>query len=128
SGEDIKAAADLRDELLARKIEDLSTVQRAEREDELSDWLEEQGIPEPWVLAENLAELGATTAELDKLAASVGHIEGALSLGVRWIEGSAGMYRMVGEIISASERIAHSVQSIKVHAHMDSNPDKQPVN
>ncbi|MCB9893587.1 MAG: hypothetical protein H6839_03985 [Planctomycetes bacterium] len=127
SAEDIKAAAELRDKLLVRTPKELTPVQRGEREDEMSDWLEAHGIPEPWVLAENLVDVGATIEELEQLADLIGHVEGGLVLGLRWIHGSTSMHRMVGEIISASERIAQLVQSIKVHAHMDRNPDKQPV-
>lgn len=127
SKEQLQAAAALRDSLMTRKPPELTSVQRSEREDELSDWLEAHGVPEPWVVAENLADMGATITELDELAALMDGVEGAIPFGVRWIEGTAGAHRMVAEIISASERVSHLVQSIKVHAHLDSNPDKQEV-
>lgn len=127
SREQIMAAAAYRDELMARTPPDLSSVQRSEKEDELTDWLEDHGVPEPWIVAENLADMGATTTELEELAKSMNGVEGAVTYGIRWIEGTAGAHKMLGEIISASERISHLVQSIKVHAHLDSNPDKQEV-
>jgi signal transduction histidine kinase len=34
---------------------------------------------------------------------------------------------LVREILSAADRISHLVSSIKVHAHMDRNPDKQDI-
>ena len=127
SAEQIQAAANLRDSLLRRKAPVLTAVQRSECEDQVTDWLEEHGLTEPWLLAENLVDMGATIDELEKLADEIGDAEGALPYGIRWIEGTAGAHKMVGEIISSSERISHLVQSIKVHAHLDSNPDKQEV-
>ena len=127
SKEQIQAAAALRDTLMSRTPPEMSAVERSEREDELSDWLEDHNVPEPWLLAENLADMGATINELDGLANLLGDTEGAVPYGIRWIEGTAGAHKMVGEIISSSERISHLVQSIKVHAHLDSNPDKQNV-
>ena len=124
----IAAAVEFRDGLLAKpRDEELTALQRGEREDEISDWLEDHGVPEPWLLAENLVRMGATCGELQEFADSItGDIE-TLPLALRWIEGSSGAQMMVGEILSAAERISHLVQSVKVHAHMDSNPDKQPV-
>lgn len=127
STDQIQSAASYRDTLMARKPPELTSVERSEREDELSDWLEDHGVPEPWLVAENLADMGATVAELEALGAQMGTVEGAIPYGLRWIEGTAGAHKMVGEIISASERVSHLVQSIKVHAHLDSNPDKQDV-
>ncbi|MCC7510556.1 MAG: GHKL domain-containing protein [Planctomycetes bacterium] len=123
--EHIDTTVAFRTRLFQREPVEFTTVQRAEREDELSDWLEKHGVPQPWVAAETFAELGVTVDELDRYANSVP--AAVLPLGLQWLEGTAVSGRMIREILSATERIAQLVGAVKVHAHLDSNPDKQPA-
>jgi signal transduction histidine kinase len=126
--EDIEAAVKFRDHMVKREgTENLSSVARGEREDEVADWLEEHNLPEPWVMAEQLVSMGVTVRELDEFADAVKADGATLPLALQWIEGSAVAYLLVREILSAADRISHLVSSIKVHAHMDRNPDKQEI-
>ncbi|MBX3458981.1 MAG: cyclic nucleotide-binding domain-containing protein [Planctomycetes bacterium] len=123
--DDIDCTVEFRNKLWQRTPPEFTAVQRAEREDELSDWLEDHGVPEPWVVAENLAEVGATLADLEDYASRVSPT--AMAFGLRWIDGVSVSARMIREILSAADRISQLVGAIKVHAHLDSNPDKQPT-
>ncbi|MCA8935103.1 MAG: cyclic nucleotide-binding domain-containing protein [Planctomycetes bacterium] len=126
--ENIARAVAFRDKFMQREPEDkLTSLQRGELEDEVSDWLEERGIGESWVLAEQLVSMGVKGDDLDEFENGLGVEPELLVTALQWIEGSAAAYRMVQEILSSAERISGLVQSIKVHAHLDRNPDKQPV-
>jgi signal transduction histidine kinase len=126
--EDIAAAVAFRNRMTSREgAEELSSVARGEREDEISDWLEDNKVPEPWVMAEQLVSMGVSVAELDEFAAAVKPDGATLPLALQWIEGSAVAYLLVREILSAADRISHLVQSIKVHSHLDRNPNKQEI-
>lgn len=126
--ENIARAVAFRDKFMQRDPDDkLTSLQRGELEDGVSDWLEERGIGESWVLAEQLVSMGVTGDDLDEFESGMGVEPELLVTALQWIEGSAAAYRMVQEILSSAERISGLVQSIKVHAHLDRNPDKQPV-
>ena len=126
--EDVTAAVNFRNRMTTREgIETLSAVARGEREDEISDWLEEHDVPESWVMAEQLVSMGVTVAELDEFAGALKTDGATLPLALQWIEGSAVAYLLVREILSAADRISHLVQSIKVHSHLDRNPNKQEI-
>jgi signal transduction histidine kinase len=126
--EDIEAAVKFRNHMIKREgAESLSAVARGEREDEVADWLEDHQVPEPWVMAEQLVSMGVTMKELDEFAAAVKADGATLPLALQWIEGSAVAHLLVREILSAADRISHLVQSIKVHSHLDRNPNKQEI-
>ena len=100
-----------------------SALDRSAREDELADWLDDHGVPHAYVVAEVLAEEGATPAALDRLAADVP--EGAIGDVVLWIEKGMAAERLMGEIERAAGRISELVASVKAYSHMDRAPDRQ---
>ena len=100
-----------------------SALSRSGREDELADWLEDHGVEHPYLLAEVLAEEGATPSALDTLSGTVP--EGALGDVVHWIEKGMAADRLMGEIGRSAERISGLVASIKAYSHMDRAPDRQ---
>jgi signal transduction histidine kinase len=103
----------------------VTALQRSEKEDDLAEWLEDHGVPHAYVVAEVLAEEGATPDALDHLAESVP----AEALGdvVLWIEKGMAAERLLGEIERAAGRISDLVASVKRYSHMDQAPDRQPV-
>lgn len=103
----------------------LSALERSEREDELAGWLEDHGVPHAYVVAEVLAEEGATPSALDHLADEVP--EGALADVVLWIEKGMAVDRLMGEIERSAERISGLVASVKAYSHMDRAPARQPT-
>lgn len=101
----------------------LSALERSEKEDELADWLEDHGVPHAYVVAEVLAEEGATPDALDRLAQTVP--ESALADMVLWIEKGLAIERLMGEIDRSAERISGLVASVKEYSHMDRAPARQ---
>lgn len=125
--EHVQAASRFRERVMRRDAaRAMSSVERSEREDEIADWLEAHQVPKPWVVAEQLAEAGIASADLDGLAAQLP--PDVLPMAIQWIEGSAGAHMLIQDILSAVERISQLVGSIKVYAHMDRAPEKEAHN
>ena len=95
-------------------------LERSAREDELSDWLEEHGVPEPWDVAAIFDDAGVTLEHLVDLAQNLP--ERALSDALVWLGGGIESDRIVGEITTAAGRISELVSSIKTYSHIDQSP------
>ena len=102
-----------------------SALDRSAREDELADWLEDHGVEHAYLVAEVLAEEGATTGALDQLAGEVP--EAAMGDVVLWIEKGMAVDRLMAEVERSAGRIAELVASIKAYSHMDRAPARQPT-
>lgn len=101
----------------------LTMLQKADLEDELSDWLFENGLKD--IDPEGLVERGFTTAELNlfKEASSLEELpvllEGVSSILVA--------NKMAEEIRVSSERISDLVGAVKNFTFMDKNTDRQLI-
>jgi len=103
-----------------------SLMNRTNREDELTDWLEDNGFGDCYMLSETLAEYGFCDNELDDLKDMLG-TEVFPSV-VGWIDNVLTTEKMVGEIKEASNRISKLVSSVKSYSHMDRSTDFEPTN
>ena len=103
-------------------LEKLSMMERNAREDEMADWLEDQGVSDGYDVAENFAEFGLQVDELEQ----IGDILQGQHLGpvFHWLNNVLITERMVGEIQEASGRISELVASVKSYTHMDRSPDR----
>ena len=102
-----------------------SALDRSATEDDLADWLEDHGVPRAYVVAEVLAEEGATPDALDRLAGEVP--PDALADVVLWIEKGMAVERLVGEIERSAGRISELVASVKAYSHRDQAPVRQLI-
>jgi signal transduction histidine kinase len=93
----------------------LSAIQQAEREEEISDWLDAHQLDPD--TAELLVDTAVTIEALDKVAAVVSGP--ALDAVLRWTASSCSVRRMASEIQEASMRISGIVLAIKGFTHMD---------
>jgi signal transduction histidine kinase len=101
----------------------LSSVARADREDEIAEWLAENDANEESALP--LADSGVTLAALDALATSV---DGdALDASLRWIAASCVVRTLSSEIETATSRIHDLVGAVKGFSYMDHAPTPEPV-
>ncbi|MEL6616687.1 MAG: ATP-binding protein, partial [Bacteroidota bacterium] len=100
-----------------------SALERSEQEDELADWLEDHNVPHAYIVAEVLAEEGATPKALDHLATTIP--PEALPDVVLWIEKGMAVDRLMSEIERSAERISELVASVKSYSHMDRAPTRQ---
>src|SRR6185312_10744643 len=68
---------------LVSKAPTLSPIEASDREDEISDWLDDRGVTDGWQLAPVFVQAGLDTAWLDNVAATVD--EGTLDGALRWL-------------------------------------------
>jgi len=101
------AAADLR-----------SPLDRADREDAVSAWLDDHEIDPS--LAEPLGHSTATLAQLDAAAAILSGAQ--LTLALRYVAADLTTRRLTSEIEKAASRIHNLVAAVKKHTHMDRAP------
>ena len=103
--------------------EDLSLMEREERNDDLMDWFEDHDIHNGDEIAETLIDWEFQPEHLDRIAAVVP--QKSLQPIIWWIETSLTTESLVGEIQTASSRISELVSSIKSYSHMDSDPSME---
>src|SRR5215212_2361451 len=92
-----------------------SPIERAEREDEIADWLAERGLDV--AAAEALADTSVTIKALDHIAAAV-HGP-ALNAVLRWTAAGCSVRSLASDIQEAAMRISGLVMAIKGFTHMD---------
>ncbi len=122
---------DFVNDLLFSKIENgidksESLMARTEREDDLTDWLEDNGYGDCYALSETLADFGFCTDDLDALLENVSAEN--FPRVIEWIDNVLTTEKMVGEIKEASNRISKLVNSVKGYSHMDRSTDLEPTN
>lgn len=121
---------DVVNDLLFRRIEEyepgtLGLMERSDREDELTEWLEDHGFEDGMEIAENLVEFGFSMEDVECILEKTGpeHFPPVIA----WVDNNLTTEKMVCEIAEASGRIAELVQSIKGYTHMDRAKDRQAV-
>ena len=103
----------------------LSLIERTALEDELGDWLEQNGINEPWQMTETFADYGFTNDDFEQIKLLLRPEDLPSVLG--WLNQVFSTERLVSEIEEASRRINTLVTSVKGYTHMDQAPEKQRV-
>ena len=103
--------------------QELSMLEKSDREDEFMDWFDDHEIEEADELAENLADYNFSLDELEKIHEAVPTAN--LFAVLNWINQMLITERLVNEIQDASERINKLVTSVKSYSHMDQSPEKQ---
>ena len=101
----------------------LTLMEKAEREDEIIDWMEEHGIEDGYELADIMADFGFTIKDLETIDSMVSETD--LPPVIRWLNQVLNTEKIVNEIKEASQRINDLVCSVKSYTHMDRAPEKQ---
>jgi signal transduction histidine kinase len=104
----------------------LSALDRMEKEDEITDWLEKTGITGSHEVSETFADEGFSPGDFDTIKATVNK-EAFMEL-IRWFENLVSSKRIIKDLEEASNRISFLVGAIKSHVHMDRTQDLQPTN
>jgi signal transduction histidine kinase len=101
----------------------LTALQESEREDEITDWLDEHQIANAWELAPIFVGAGTSTDFLDKVAAGAprGLLEGAL----RWLAYTLETELLIAEITDSVTRISSLVAAAKQYSNMDRAPHER---
>ena len=105
--------------------EKLSPLQKMEREDEVNNWLEHEGITGNDVAGEIFVEHRITSSDLETIRNGVSN-EAFIQV-LHWIENLLISQRIIKDLEEASARISNLVGAIKSHVHMDQTNELQPT-
>ena len=108
---------------IAAEQQTLTLLEKNQLEDELTTWLEANGIENAYEFAENFVAFNLTQADLNHLKAILR--EEDLAPVVDWVAQVLTSEALVKEIEEASKRINTLVCSIKSYTHMDHAPEKE---
>ena len=103
----------------------LSALQRMKNEDELTHWLEANGLPVDQQVVETFTEAGFSGEDLETLHNNVAREDLAQIL--LWIENLLSSQQIIKDLEEASTRISNLVGAIKSHVHMDRTNELQPT-
>jgi signal transduction histidine kinase len=98
----------------------LTPMEASDREDEISDWLDDHGIRDGWDLAPTFVSAGLDVAWLEHVEATVdaGTLEGAL----RWLNYTVETEMLMNEIEDSTTRVSTLVGAAKQYSQLDRAP------
>jgi signal transduction histidine kinase len=100
-----------------------NSLEQADREEELLDWMDSRGVLEGHRLTDGLVEAGVTIPELEELAEKVG-IDALTDVLTR-IHLVLLAARLVKEIEVSTTRISEIVKAVKEYTFMDQAPEQE---
>jgi signal transduction histidine kinase len=131
----LSALVGLQEEAAERvaKAPALSPLEASDREDTISDWLDEHGITRGWELAPIFVQAGLDTAWLDQVAATMadapdagdagtGPAGEALDGAMRWLGYTVETELLMNEISDSVTRISSLVDAAKQYSQLDRAP------
>jgi signal transduction histidine kinase len=98
----------------------LSPLEASDREDALTDWLEDHGIDQGWQLAPTFVQAGLDVDWLEQVAAAVD--EEILPGAVGWLNYTIETELLMNEIEDSTTRISHLVDAAKQYSQLDRAP------
>ncbi|MGW7544866.1 ATP-binding protein [Streptomyces sp. NPDC054770] len=105
------------------KASTLSPMEAADREDALTDWLEDRGIDRGWELAPTFVQAGLDVDWLEQVAAAVE--EGILPNAVGWLNYTIETELLMNEIEDSTTRISNLVDAAKQYSQLDRAPYRE---
>ncbi|MEV7738965.1 ATP-binding protein [Streptomyces sp. NPDC088921] len=98
----------------------LSPLQAADREDTLTEWLEDHGIEQSWQMAPTFVQAGLDNEWLDRVATMVD--EQTLPAAIGWLHSAVETELLMDEITDSTDRISHLVDAAKQYSQLDRAP------
>ncbi len=123
TAEQFAVVNDLRGELdpLAQRLDGLAS---ADREDDLTDWLDDHGVDRGWVIAPPLAAAGASPAWCARMEEALG--SEALDPALGWVASAVQMSALLSEVKESTQRVSSLVSAVKSYSQLD-RAGLQPV-
>ncbi|POX46955.1 ATP-binding protein [Streptomyces sp. Ru72] len=102
------------------KATPVSPLEASDREDAITDWLDDRGIDGGWQLAPTFVQAGLDTDWLDQVAAAVDErtLEGA----VRWLNYTVETELLMNEIEDSTTRVSTLVNAARQYSQLDRAP------
>ncbi len=115
----LRNLVDLQETVIARlkNAVELTPMQAADREDELTDWLDDHAVRDGWDLSPVLTAAGMDVACLDEIADKVD--PSLLEQSIRWLGYTLETEMLMSEVEDASARISALVGAAKQYSQMD---------
>lgn len=104
----------------AAQPDDLDSLSRSDREEELERWLEGHGLENPWEFAPILVSLGYGTSALAALAENFTVAQ--FQVAIAWLSSTFTIYSLLAEIGQGAGRITELVQALKSYTYLDQAP------
>jgi signal transduction histidine kinase len=98
----------------------LDPLTAADREDEITDWLQDRGMDDGWKLAPTLMAAGLDPTWLEDAAQDLG--PNALAPALRWINCTLMASSLLEQLSEATRRISDLVRAVKEFTYMDRAP------
>jgi signal transduction histidine kinase len=105
---------------LVAKAPKLSPLETNDREDAITDWLDDRGIANSWDLAPIFVQAGLDTAWLDQVTETVD--ESILDSALRWLGYTVETELLMNEIEDSTTRISTLVGAAKQYSQLDRAP------
>ncbi|GAP47682.1 ATP-binding protein [Streptomyces azureus] len=102
------------------KAPTLSPLEASDREDALTDWLDDHGILDGWRIAPAFVQAGLDEDWLDQVAAAVD--EELLPSAIGWLNYTVETELLMDEINDSTTRISHLVDAAKQYSQLDRAP------
>jgi signal transduction histidine kinase len=107
-------------EARAKQPSSLDPVARSDLEQEVENWLDRNGIEDPWEHASTLVAMGLCTAELENLTKSFDPTVAPVV--IDYFGSQFTVYTLLEEIGHGAQRIAEIVKALKGYSYMDQAP------
>lgn len=104
----------------ARPMPVLQPLERSDREDELSTWLDEHGVVEAWDIAPSFVAAGITLDELTEVGAALPAAR--ITAGLRWLHQALSTRGLLDEIEHSTAQISDLVSAVKAYTYLDRAP------
>lgn len=94
-------------------------LERSDREESITKWLESNKVPQPWKLSPLLVDANFTIEHLERFRDAAGpSLPAALTRFATLLE----IERIIGQIAHSTQRISTLVKAIKEYSYMDQSP------
>ncbi|WP_433600993.1 ATP-binding protein [Nocardia sp. CA-135953] len=105
------------------KAPELTTLEASEREDILSEWLEDHGIDDGWNLAPNFVQAGFDVDWLERVSATLEDCPEQVFHGaIRWLNYTIETELLMNEIADSTTRISTLIGAARQYSQMDRAP------
>jgi len=98
----------------------LDSLTRSDREEALTRWLDEHGVPEGWRLASSFVGAGLDAEWLGKLMEKLP--ANGQTPALNWLDARLSLHSLLKLVDQSTGRVADLVKAIKSYTHMDQSP------
>jgi signal transduction histidine kinase len=98
----------------------LDHIERSDRADKITAWLEAHGVASAWEVAPTFVSAGLDSEWLEELARKLPPASHAVALG--WLDARLNLKSLLSQMEQSTGRIAELVKAVKSYSYMDQSP------